>query len=285
MNGRIVAALVVTLLFWASAFAGIRAGLESYTPGQLALLRFLVASAALAAYAFATRMRLPDARDVPFLVLAGFLGTTVYHMALNYGEMSVTAGAASLLINLTPIITAILATLFLGERLRMLGWLGILAAFAGVVLIALGEGGGLRMDPGAFLVVVAAVAQSVTFIVQKPYLRKYTALEFTSYAVWSGTLLMVVFAPGLPQAILAARPDATIAVIYLGIFPAALANVTWGYMLSRTAAANAVSRLYLIPTLAILIAWLWLGEIPSMLSIVGGGIALSGVLLVGATSR
>ena len=115
-------ALVVTTTLWASAFAGIRAGLEAYGPGQVALIRFLVASAVLAGYAAIVRMRLPERRDLPAVLLAGFLAFTLYHVALNYGEVTVSAGAASILINTAPIFTALLAATVLRERLKALGW-------------------------------------------------------------------------------------------------------------------------------------------------------------------
>jgi drug/metabolite transporter (DMT)-like permease len=272
--------LGTTLLLWASAFAGIRAGLTGYSPGQLALLRFVVASLALAIYAVASRMKLPEKRDIPGIVLTGLLGIGGYNLALNYGETSLGAGEASFMVNVGPIFTALLALAFLGENLRGWGWAGIAISFFGVSLIAFSKDSGFRFNPAALLVLLAALLQSLYFVLQKPYLQRYRPVEFTTYAIWAGTLGLLVFAPGLPGEISTAPPAATLAVIYLGIFPAALAYVTWAYVLARLPAVRAASFLYLVPGLATLIAWLWLAEIPGWIALLGGSLALCGVLVV-----
>ena len=91
---RVALALAATIVFWASAFAGIRAGLGAYGPGEIALFRFLVASFVLGGFALLTRMRLPEGRDLPAVFVSGFLAFNVYHVALNYGR-SRSGGSAS----------------------------------------------------------------------------------------------------------------------------------------------------------------------------------------------
>ncbi|WP_155837029.1 DMT family transporter [Aneurinibacillus terranovensis] len=273
-------AVAVTLLFWSSAFAGIKVGLAGYRPGHVVLLRFLSASAVFILYACVKPIRLPDKKDIGKIFGLSLLGITIYHGALTFGEVVVPAGTASLLIATVPAFTAVFSYIFLKEKLTRLGWSGIAFGFAGVTMITLGSGKGFAFATDALLIIVSAVSTSLFFIFQKPLFSRYSALELTAYFTWFGTIPLLIFSPGLIKAVADAPLASTWSCIYIGVFPAAVAYVTWAIALSTAPASLVATGLYINPLLAILVAWVWLGELPHPIAFLGGGIALAGVLLV-----
>ena len=280
LTARVYIALAITVVLWASGYSGIRAGLRAYSPQHLAVLRFLFASATMVVYAAIVRIRMPGLRDLRYIFLTSIFSIFVYHVTLNMGEKTVSAGAASMLVASAPVVSALLAQLFMHDRLSMWGWVGIALGVVGVCVIALGEAGGLHFSRGAFFVIVAAVSSGISIVLQKPYLNKYNAVEFSTHLVIAGTVPLLIFLPGLATEIHRAPLPATLAIAYIGIAPAALAYVTWGYALARARVAIAASCLYLVPAAAIIIGWIWLREIPSLISMIGGAIAFGGVFLV-----
>lgn len=149
---RIICAHAFTILIWGTAFPAIRMGLESYTPEHLTLLRLLIASfITFCLFSFIYKLRLPDLKDIPAIFIFGALGFTIYHIALNYGEKTVNAGSASLIISVTPIVTAILASVFLNEKMKLNGWIGGVMSFAGIALISFSQGDAIQLNSGDYL--------------------------------------------------------------------------------------------------------------------------------------
>jgi drug/metabolite transporter (DMT)-like permease len=279
------AAAALTIVLWASAFAGIRAGLKSFDPGQLSVLRLTIASIALLIVAPFAGVRVPARADLVALLAAGLTGMAGYQLLLNAGERSVSAGTASVLVATNPIFVALMAIRFLGERLTPRAWAGICVAFTGALIIAVGQSNGISLSAGALLVLGAAVSLATFFVVQKPLLTRYSSFEMTTYATIIATVMLLPLAPSVPNATAHASAESVGAVAFLGLGASALGFFAWAYTTARLDVSRAASALYLVPAVAILVAWLWLGELPTLTTIIGGAIALSGVLLTNSGRR
>lgn len=285
MPTKIKFALIVVVSLWASAFVGIRAGLEEYSPEGLALMRYLVASICMGIIYY----RMPERatmhfKDVCALMGIGVLGIGIYNLALNYGELSVPSGMANFITSQAPIITTALAVVFLGERTNLLCVMGLFVSLFGVSLIALGEGG-FSWDHSIFYIFLATAAAGFYSALQKPFLKRYHAIEATTYIIWGATLFLAIYIPQLQHDLVHASLKGTLTVIYLGVFPAAIAYLAWSYILAKIPASQAVSFLYSMPFIATLLGWYYLGEAPMLLSIFGGVFAIMGVWLVNRSYR
>lgn len=274
---RVLPAYAAAIILWASAFPAIRVGLESFDPFHLSMLRLLVGSTALVIAAAATKMKLPERKDLPAILILGFLGFSVYHTFLSIGEKTVSAGAASFLVSTTPLLSALLARLFLKETFGTYGWAGSVTALFGVFLISFDAGGGFSLELGVLMIVTAALGESVYFVLQSNYLTKYGFIPFTTYTIWAGTLFMLISTPGAAEAVQQASMESLLTVLYLGLFPTVIPYFAIAYATSKQGASEATSSLYLTPVLAIIISWVWIGETPTLLSIAGGVIVLAGV--------
>ncbi|KTD66090.1 transmembrane protein [Legionella spiritensis] len=277
---RIYAALASTLLLWASAFVGIRIGLVDYSPGALALLRFLVASLFMAII----YVRLPAKKAMSWktrmaLLTIGIGGIGIYNLCLNYGEMTVSAGVASFVIGLIPVITIILSVLLLRERPGPGVWLGIVLGFCGLFLIMAAENAYRSQGSGVLMIMVSALMGGIYTFSQKRYLQAYHPVIVTAWIIWGGTFMLLIFLPDLIREIPHAGKQGTIAAVYMGIFPAALAYVAWSYVIHHWSATNAATFLYAMPVISTVMGYLVLYERPGRLSLIGGFIALAGALV------
>jgi drug/metabolite transporter (DMT)-like permease len=273
-------AVLVTILAWASAFPAIRAGLQAFGPIELGALRFAIAAIPAALFLAVTRPTWPSASDFLRLAAGGILFVAFYTALLNMGEMTVSAGAASFIINTNPIITAGLAVLVLGERFSARAWAGTAVSFMGIGLIAFGEGEGMRLDIGAMLILGAALCNSVTTVVQKPLFTRHKPLTVSAWNMVIGALALSPWLPNAASEFSVASPAGIQAAVYLGLVPSLVAYGTWSVALSRLPASRASNFMYCVPPVATLLGFLWLGEVPTLLGAVGGVLALIGVAVV-----
>lgn len=282
-------AALLTVVLWASAFVGIRAVADDLSPGSFALGRLLVGAAALAVIVAIRRPAMPTRRrDLGLIAASGVIWFGLYFLMLNAGEGLVDAGTAAMLVNVGPILIALFAGLFLGEGFPPRLVVGSAIAFSGTLVIGLASGtqaGEPSAPLGVLLCLLAAVAYATGVTIQKPVLARVPALTVTWIACTVGAIVTLPFGPLLVDELATAPADAIAWIVYLGILPTAIAFTTWAFALNRTSAGRLGSTTYLVPPVAIGLAWLMLNEVPPALAFLGGALCIGGVIVARSRGR
>jgi drug/metabolite transporter (DMT)-like permease len=279
------AAILVTVLAWASAFVVIRGTGEHFHAGALALGRLLVGTAALSLLLVGRRWIAPTRREWLLLVSYGVGWFGVYNVALNAAEATLDAGTTAMLVNIGPILIGVGGALILREGMSR--WLGIgfAVAFAGVVLIGISSGAGFGDGVGVLLALLAAITYAAGVLAQKPVLRRIPTGQATFIGCAIGAVVTLPFAPALVADLQAAPAGAILGVVYLGVVPTALAFTTWGYALGRMPASRLGISTYVVPPITIVMGLVAFGEVPAPLALVGGVVCLLGVALSRRSGR
>ncbi|GGT17190.1 DMT family transporter [Streptomyces griseoviridis] len=271
-------AATVTVVLWASAFVAIRSAGEVYSPGALALGRLLSGVVVLGLICLVRREGLPPRSAWRGIALSGVLWSGFYTVALNWGEREVDAGTAALVVNVGPLLMALLASRLLGDVMPPRLPAGMAVSFAGAVTVGLSMSGGGGASPlGVVLCLLAAVAYAAGVVAQKPALGRASALQVTTWGCAIGAVVCLPFAGQLAHEAAGAPLSATLTMVCLGVFPTALAFTTWAYALARTTAGRMGATTYAVPALVVLMSWPALGEVPGALTLAGGALCLAGV--------
>jgi len=286
MSSRAVGAAAVTVVLWASAFVAIRSAGGHFTPGALALGRLLTASLALGVIWLISGDGLPPRAAWPGIVGSGLLWFGLYMVVLNWGERHVDAGTAAMLVNVGPILIALLGGWLLKEGFPRSVLAGVAVSFAGAVVIGIStSGGGRSSATGVVLCLVAAVAYALGVVCQKPALKHASAVQVTAFGCFAGTAACLPFAGQLISQLGSGPASATLCVVYLGIFPTTLGFTTWAYALARTTSGKMGATTYAVPALVVLMSWAILNQVPGWLTIAGGALCLCGVAVSRRTAR
>ncbi|WP_282701633.1 DMT family transporter [Streptomyces sp. CC219B] len=274
----VAGAVVITLVLWASAFVSIRSAGAEYAPGALALGRLLAGAVVLGAICAVRREGWPPRDAWRGIVWSGVLWFGFYMVALNWGEQQVDAGTAALVVNVAPILVALLGARLLGEPMPPRLLAGMAVSFAGAVAVGLSmSGGGGSSLFGVVLCLLAAMGCAGGVVAQKPALARASALQVTTFGCLVGAVACLPFAGQLVRDAADAPLWATLNMVYLGVFPTALAFTTWAYALARTTAGRMGATTYAVPALVVVLSWLLLGEVPGAVTLLGGALCLAGV--------
>ncbi|MDQ4052696.1 MAG: DMT family transporter [Actinomycetota bacterium] len=275
-----VAAVGVTLFFWASAFVAIRHLGHDFSPGALSLGRVAIGALVLGVVALSRGVVWPTGRQWGSIAAIGVLWFAIYNIALNEGETRVDAGTAAMLIQVSPVLIAVLAALFLSEKFTVYLAAGLALAFSGVAVIGLSTSpGGDRDLVGVLLCLVSAVVYSISLVLQKPLVAKLSALQVTWLACTVGAIVCLPYAGTLVEEVGEAPTSSILWVVYLGVFPTAIAFTTYAFALNHMTASSLGVTTYLVPPLTIVMGLIFLGEVPPTMAYVGGALALVGVSL------
>jgi drug/metabolite transporter (DMT)-like permease len=268
----------VTVVLWASAFVSIRSAGAFYSPGALALGRLLSGAVTLAVILLIRREGLPPREAWRGIVISGLLWFGFYMVVLNWGEQLVDAGTAALVVNVGPLLIALLGWRLLGDAMPPRLMAGMVVSFAGAVTVGLSmsDGGGSSVL-GVALCLLAAIAYAGGVVSQKPALAHGSALQVTTFGCAIGAATCLPFAGQLVGQAAHAPVSATLNMVYLGVFPTAVAFTTWAYALARTTASRMGATTYAVPALVVLMSWAFLGEVPGAVTLVGGALCLAGV--------
>ncbi|QKW06113.1 DMT family transporter [Streptomyces sp. NA04227] len=286
-----VGAVCFTVFSWASAFVSIRSAGSAFSPGALALGRLAAASVVLVVLVLVRREGFPPREAWRGIVIAGVVWFGGYMVALNWGERLVDAGTAALLVNIGPILMALLAARLLGEALPRRLIVGMAVSFGGAVVVGLSMSAGSSDSSdgtpllGVVLCLLAAVAYAAGVIAQKPALSYGTPLQVTAFSCLVGTAACLPFAGQLATELPEAPASATLNMVYLGVVPTALAFTTWSYALARTPAGKLGATTYAVPAIVVLLSWVFLEEVPAWLTLLGGALCLAGVAVSRSRSR
>lgn len=285
LDARAVLYATIAILTWSSAYAAIAYGLAAFTPGEVALARLALGTVCFLLWVRIRGLPLPPWRAWPPLLALGALGLGVYQLCLNDSETHIASGTAAMIIALAPAATTAASALWLHERLsgRMIS--GLVVALIGVAVVVLTSGKSVSFQPKAALVLVSVLAAAVYFTALKPMSARYGAAAATAVTCIGGALGALPFGLGLPHALAAAPFSHTAALLWLGLAPTFVGYLTWNMAIHRASVSKVSSFIYFSTPIALLIGWLWLGERPGWLTLIGGTIVVGGVILSNLKER
>lgn len=271
---------IITIVLWSLGYVMTRIAIQHFTPEAISFLRYFVAALALFIYALIKKPRLPKLNDIPMFFVGGAIGFAIYVYFINVGSKTLTASAVSFIISASPVITAILARIILGEKIGLIGWLSIFCAFAGVGVITF-YNGGFTLNSGVIWICAAAVLISCYNIFQRKLMTRYSPLEITTYCIMAGAILLSVFAPQSFPQMKTASITQIITVLILGIFSGGVAYTCWAYALNKAKQTSEVTNyMFTTPVITTFLGFVLIGETPHASVYIGGILVLLGVFFI-----
>lgn len=279
------AALLLMVVIWGINFPVAKAALSELTPLAFNALRFpLAAVVVLIAIRAAGGNVWPRPEDRWRVVGLGLLGNVCYQQFFIFGLNHTRAGTASVLLAGTPIITALLSAYAGHERVTTRTWAGVVATFAGIGIVVLAGDGvddGQSRLIGDVLMIAASCSWALYTVGSRDLINRYGSVQYTAWTLWVGALVLCMI--GLPDVL---RTDlagvstgAWIGVVYAGALSIGVAYLIWYFGVRRIGNTKTATYSNLVPVVALIAAWIQLGETPLPGQIAGAAVIIAGITL------
>lgn len=269
--------LIFCVLSWGSSYVAIKIGLESFAPTQVASYRLFVAGIISLAFATINRIGLPTLQQFRQIVIIAFVGIFIYHISITYFTVYFEPNVVSFVSNTAPIFIVIFSHLILNEHLRNIRWSGFWLALLGIGIMNYQSG--TIPDWRQLGLLILPASGALFFVLQKPLLKEMKPTHMMHWCIIIGTLMLLLWDASFLNELTGASFQSHLAIIYLGIIPTVAAFQLWAYLLSKTAASNLASPIYLVPTSTILFSMIIFHRIPEVTTVLGGSITILGVVL------
>ena len=270
---------IITIIFWALAFVFTRLGLQYFDVYSLSFLRYLVASITLLVIICFIKINRPKKEDLFSFILSGALGFFLYVILFNKGTALVSAATSSIIIATVPVFTALLATFFYKEKLKIYQWIDIGIEFMGILVLTL-MNGSFSINEGVLWLLIAALCLASYNILQRKLTKTYSALQASTYSIFFATIMLCIFLPGSINKAIHAPLIQMLYVLILGVFSSAIAYIAWAKAISLAEKTTYVSNyMFVTPFLTTILGFIMINEIPDKATILGGIIILSGLFI------
>lgn len=269
-----------TIFLWSLAFPFSKVAMKHFSPYALGFLRVCIASVALIIIGFFAGNRLPKKKDLGWFILSGACGFGIYLFTFNRGIQTLTSASSSIVIAITPVLTAVAANYIYKEKINKTGWVTLFTAFLGVVVMMLWDGV-LSINTGIFWTLAAAtVFCGYNILNRKLSSMGYRAIEIVTYSMISSIIVLSPFSVRGIREISTASLNETTVLLILGFLSSALAYYLWSIALSKAEKTSDVTNYsFLTPFVATIMGSLILGEVPSIGTSVGGAIIIASIVV------
>jgi drug/metabolite transporter (DMT)-like permease len=278
MNLRQLLELVVLAALWGASFLFMRIGAPEMGPVGLIAIRTLVAGLFLLPFLFFYKGYRGMRRHVPAIALVGVIGSAMPFALIAYATLTVTAGYASILNATTPMFGALVAWIWLGDRLKPSGIIGLLIGFAGVFVLVWGRGEmpTLQLGTAVAAALTATLLYGLAATTTKRYLAEVHPLTLATLSqLFAAASLLPLALLAVPEQMPSAK--AWWSVILLGIASTGIAYVIYFKLISQVGPTKTLTVTYLIPAFGLFWGWLFLEEQISMSMVAGCLLILLGV--------